>query len=96
MTPLEPQEGTFRATPGALVVYARDGSSWRPLRRGLPADNAYLGVLREGMASDPLRPCGVYVGTTAGQLFVGADEGRSWKAVASYLPGILSVSVAVV
>jgi hypothetical protein len=48
------------------------------------------------MASDPLQPCGVYVGTTAGQLFVGADEGRSWKAVASYLPGILSVSVAVV
>lgn len=96
VTPLEPQEGTFRASPGALAVYARRGNSWKALRKGLPAGHAYLGVLREGMASDPLRPCGVYVGTTAGQLFASADEGRSWRAVASFLPGILSVSAAVV
>lgn len=96
VVPLDSREGAFRATPGAFIVYTHDGTSWKALRRGLPSENAYLGVQREGMASDPLRPCGVYVGTTTGQLFAGADEGRSWKAIASHLPPIMSVSVAVV
>lgn len=96
VVPLEAQEGAFRATTGAFTVYTHDGKSWKALQRGLPSENAFLGVQREGMASDPLRPCGVYVGTTTGQLFAGADEGRSWKAIASHLPAIMSVSVAVV
>lgn len=96
VVPLEPQEGTFRVTPGTFAVYTHDGRSWKALRRGLPSENAYLGVQREGLASDPLRPCGVYVGTTTGQLFASADEGRSWNAIASHLPPIMSVSAAVV
>lgn len=96
VVPLQPEEYAFRATSGAFAVYAHDGKVWSALRRGLPSENAYLGVLREGMASDPLRPCGVYVGTTTGQLFSSADEGRTWNGIASYLPPILSVSSAVV
>lgn len=96
VVPLKPEEGTFRATEGALAVYSHDGRSWKALRHGLPGENAYLGVLREGMTSDPLRPCGVYVGTSTGQLYGSADEGASWRALASHLPPILSVSAAVV
>jgi photosystem II stability/assembly factor-like uncharacterized protein len=96
VVPLDAQEGVFRATTGSLAVYGHDGKRWTALRRGLPAAHAYLGVQREGMASDPLRPCGLYVGTTTGQLFASADAGRSWRQIASYLPAIMSVSVAVV
>ena len=48
------------------------------------------------MASDVLAPCGVYVGTGGGHVFHSADEGRSWKTLAEYLPAVQSVSVAVV
>jgi hypothetical protein len=72
------------------------GSTWTDLRTGLPQENAYLGVLREGMAEDGLDPFGLYVGTSTGQLFASADEGRSWSRIADLLPPILSVSTAVV
>lgn len=94
--PQDSQEGAFRVTRGKFTVYTHDGKAWKGLQRGLPRENAYLGVLREGMASDPLRPCGVYVGTSTGHLFASADEGRTWGEIASHLPSILSVSAAVV
>ena len=96
VVPLSPEEYSFRATPGALRVYASKGKSWKPLAKGLPADGAHVTVLREGLASDPLKPCGVYMGTENGQVFQSADEGRSWTSLATYLPPVLSVSVAVV
>jgi hypothetical protein len=95
VVPLEPQGYAYRATRGAFRVYGRRDSGWQALGRGLPED-AYLNVLREGMASDPLKPCGVYVGTGGGHVFHSADEGKSWRTLAQYLPAVLSVSVAVV
>jgi photosystem II stability/assembly factor-like uncharacterized protein len=81
----------------AAVWRTRDaGASWQRLAEGLPQSEAYVGVLREGMAIDPHDEPGVYFGTSTGQLFASADEGESWSEIASYLPGITSVEVAVV
>lgn len=100
VTPLEPEGGMYRATTGKLRVYRFRGSSgapaWEELGSGLPSEAAYLSVLREGMAHDALDPCGVYLGTGTGQLFHSADAGASWRAMAAYLPPVLSVSAAVV
>jgi photosystem II stability/assembly factor-like uncharacterized protein len=96
VTPLEPEQGTYRATAGKLRVYRRRGDAWEELGNGLPSEAAYLSVLREGMANDSLKPCGIYVGTGSGQIFHSADGGSNWRSMASYLPPILSVSAAVV
>jgi hypothetical protein len=71
------------------------GSSWQKLVKGLPQDNAYLGVLREAMAIDAYDSPGLYMGTSTGQVFASADEGDSWSEIASYLPPISSVEVAI-
>ncbi len=100
VTPLDPQEGMYRATAGKFRVYRLRGSngkpSWDELADGLPSEGAYLSVLREGMSNDTLDPCGVYVGTGGGQLFHSSDRGASWRPIAEHLPPILSVSAAVV
>ena len=72
------------------------GSSWQRLDEGLPQRDALLGVLREGMAIDTLDEPGLYFGTSTGQVFASADEGESWNEIASYLPGVASVEVAVI
>lgn len=81
---------------GKLRVYnTRDaGGSWQPLKRGLPQEHAWVGVLREAMDTDPLEPCGVYMGTSSGHLFASRNRGDSWQVVASFLPRILSVTAA--
>jgi hypothetical protein len=66
------------------------------LRQGLPQENAFLGVLRQAMATDRLSPAGVYFGTSSGALFASADEGESWRCIAQHLPAILSVETLVV
>jgi len=66
------------------------------LSRGLPQQNAYLHCMREGMATDTLDPCGIYVGTTSGHIFYSRDNGESWEQMVEYLPPINSVSCAVV
>lgn len=98
VVPMEPMGGTFRATPGALRVYRHDGrrGRWTGLDKGLPARNAYLSVLREGMAYDNLDRPGVYVGTGGGHLFHSSDGGRRWRTIAEFLPPILSVTATVV
>ena len=78
---------------GARVTRARRGSGSTD---GLPQQDAYVGVLREGMAIDTHDVPGLYFGTSTGQLFASADEGESWREIASYLPGIASVEVAIV
>jgi photosystem II stability/assembly factor-like uncharacterized protein len=81
----------------AAVWRTRDaGASWQRLDEGLPHRDAHLGVLREGMAIDALDEPGLYFGTSTGQLFASTDEGETWSEIASYLPGIASVEVAVV
>jgi photosystem II stability/assembly factor-like uncharacterized protein len=81
----------------AAVWRTRDaGESWQQLVNGLPSANAYVGVLREGMAIDGEDSPGVYFGTSTGQVFASIDEGESWNEIASYLPAISSVEVAVI
>ncbi|MGZ4272472.1 MAG: WD40/YVTN/BNR-like repeat-containing protein [Gaiellales bacterium] len=94
--PLDP--GHARCMPdGRVAVWrTRDaGSSWQRLDSGLPQRDAYLGVLREGLAIDPLDVPGLYFGTSTGQVFASADEGETWSEIASYLPAIASVEVTV-
>lgn len=95
-----PEESShMRSTvDGMLRVYrSRDaGATWHPLAKGLPQENAYVSILREGMTSDTADPCGVYFGTSSGHLFASNDAGESWQLIAGYLPRILSVSVALV
>ena len=71
------------------------GEDWEPLTNGLPQQNAYLHVMREGMATDTLDPCGIYVGTSAGQIFYSRNNGDSWELMIDYLPPINSIEVAI-
>jgi hypothetical protein len=100
VAPLEPEGGMYRATSGKFRVYrlrSSNGSpTWEELANGLPSENAYLSVLREGMTQDTLDPCGIYVGTGTGQIYHSSDAGASWRAIALHLPPILSVGAAVV
>ena len=72
------------------------GNDWEPLTDGLPQEHAYLHVMREGVATDTLEPCGVYAGTSTGQLFYSRDEGAHWELLADYLPPINSVDFGLV
>jgi photosystem II stability/assembly factor-like uncharacterized protein len=80
----------------ATVWRTRDaGSSWQPMRKGLPQEDAHLGVLRQAMVIDTHDVPGLYFGTSTGQVFASPDEGETWSEIAGYLPGISSVDVAV-
>jgi photosystem II stability/assembly factor-like uncharacterized protein len=80
---------------GKLRVYRSrtGGQEWEALTRGLPQENCYVNVLRDAMAVDTLDPCGVYFGTTGGQVYASANEGDSWVPILHDLPGVLSVEV---
>ena len=94
--PLDPGHGRCMPDGHASVWRTSDaGSSWRQLDNGLPARDAHIGVLREGMAIDSLDVPGLYFGTSTGQIFASRDEGESWDEIAAYLPAISSVEVAV-
>ena len=69
------------------------GDEWQPLTRGLPQENCYVNVLRDAMAIDSLEPCGVYFGTTGGQVYASADSGDSWSPIVENLPPVLSIEV---
>jgi photosystem II stability/assembly factor-like uncharacterized protein len=80
---------------GKLRVYRSrsGGNEWEPLTRGLPQRDCYVNVLRDAMAVDALDSCGVYFGTTGGQVYASADAGDSWNAIVRDLPAVLSVEV---
>jgi photosystem II stability/assembly factor-like uncharacterized protein len=80
---------------GKLRVYRSrtGGNEWEALTRGLPQENCYVNVLRDAMAVDALDDCGVYFGTTGGQVYASADAGDTWTAIARDLPAVLSVEV---
>ena len=80
---------------GKLRVYRSrtGGDEWEPLTRGLPQENCYVNVLRDAMAVDRLDECGVYFGTTGGQVYASADGGDTWDAIVRDLPAVLSVEV---
>jgi photosystem II stability/assembly factor-like uncharacterized protein len=80
---------------GRLRVYRSrtGGDEWEALTRGLPQADCYVNVLRDAMAVDSLDPCGVYFGTTGGQVYASADAGDNWSALVRDLPAVLSVEV---
>jgi hypothetical protein len=80
---------------GKLRVYRSrtGGGEWEPLTNGLPQDHCYVNVLRDAMAVDGLDRCGVYFGTTGGQVYGSADAGDSWEPIVRDLPAVLSVEV---
>ena len=80
---------------GKLRVYRSrtGGHEWEPLSRGLPQEHCYVDVLRDAMAVDRLDSCGVYFGTTGGQVYASADAGDTWAPIVRDLPAVLSVEV---
>jgi len=80
---------------GKLRVYRSrsGGNEWEPLTEGLPQSHCYVNVLRGAMAVDSLQDCGVYFGTTGGQVYASADAGDHWAPIARDLPAVLSVEV---
>jgi len=80
---------------GKLRVYRSrtGGNEWEPLTKGLPQSDCYVNVLRDAMAVDSLDDCGVYFGTTGGQVYASADAGDSWAPIVRDLPAVLSVEV---
>ncbi|HEU4570922.1 MAG TPA: exo-alpha-sialidase [Gemmatimonadales bacterium] len=80
---------------GKLRVYRSrsGGHEWEPLTKGLPQRDCYVNVLRDAMAVDRLDDCGIYFGTTGGQVYCSPDGGDRWTAIAEHLPPVLSVEV---
>ena len=80
---------------GKLRVYRSrtGGNEWEALTKGLPQENCYVNVLRDAMAVDSLDKCGVYFGTSGGQVYSSADAGDSWNPIVRDLPAVLSVQV---
>jgi photosystem II stability/assembly factor-like uncharacterized protein len=88
----EADQGRYMHSGRAAVWMSQDGGdTWTAQTEGLPDHGAYVGVLREAMATDDHDPAGVYIGTSTGQVFASRDEGRSWRLLADFLPGISSV-----
>ena len=80
---------------GKLRVYrSRSGGDvWEALTNGLPQQDCYVDVLRDAMAVDTMPSCGLYFGTTGGQVYASSDSGDSWTAIVRDLPSVLSVEV---
>jgi hypothetical protein len=83
--PLDGKLQVFRSRSG--------GDEWEALTSGLPQSNCYVNVLRDAMAVDSLDECGVYFGTTGGQVYASADSGDNWEPIVRDLPAVLSVEV---
>ncbi|MDR3773313.1 MAG: sialidase family protein [Terracidiphilus sp.] len=83
--PLEGKLQVWRSRTG--------GNEWEPLTRGLPQENCYVNVLRDAMAVDQLDECGVYFGTSGGQVYASADAGDNWAPIVRDLPPVMSVEV---
>src|SRR5690606_41850197 len=80
---------------GKLRVYRSrlGGNEWEALTNGLPQSNCYVNILRNAMTVDKLDSCGIYFGTTGGQVYVSADSGDTWMPIVRDLPAVLSVEV---
>ena len=80
---------------GKLRVYRSrtGGNEWEELAKGLPERDCYVNVLRDAMAVDTLDECGIYFGTTGGQVYASRDSGDSWEPIVRDLPAVLSVEV---
>jgi photosystem II stability/assembly factor-like uncharacterized protein len=83
--PLDGKLRVFRSRTG--------GNEWEALAKGLPEKDCYVNVLRDAMSVDTLDKCGIYFGTTGGQVYVSPDAGDSWTPIVHDLPAVLSVEV---
>jgi photosystem II stability/assembly factor-like uncharacterized protein len=88
-------DGEHYPPEGKLRVFRSKsgGNEWEALTNGLPQKDCYVNVLRDAMAVDRLDKCGVYFGTTGGQVYASADGGDSWNPIVEHLPAVLSVEV---
>jgi BNR/Asp-box repeat len=88
-------DGEHFVHEGKLRVFRSKtgGNEWEPLTKGLPQSNCYVNVLRDAMAVDTLDKCGIYFGTSGGQVYCSNDAGDSWNAIVRDLPAVLSVEV---
>ncbi|MGB7553031.1 MAG: sialidase family protein [Candidatus Korobacteraceae bacterium] len=88
-------DGEHFPPEGKLRVYRSrtGGNEWEALTKGLPQSNCYVNVLRDAMAVDSLDSCGVYFGTTGGQVYASSDAGDNWAPIVRDLPAVLSVEV---
>ncbi|HEY3579844.1 MAG TPA: hypothetical protein VGK82_04850 [Pyrinomonadaceae bacterium] len=88
-------DGEHYPLDGKLTVYRSrtGGNEWEALTNGLPQSNCYVNVLRDAMAIDQLDSCGVYFGTTGGQVYMSPDGGDTWSPIVRDLPAVLSVEV---
>ncbi len=86
-------DGEHYPPDGKLRVYRSKtgGNEWKPLTKGLPQKDCYVNVLREAMDVDSLDKCGIYFGTTGGQVYASADSGNSWNPIVRDLPAVYSV-----
>jgi photosystem II stability/assembly factor-like uncharacterized protein len=83
--PLDGKLQVFRSHTG--------GNEWEPLTKGLPQQDCYVNILRDAMAVDTLDDCGIYFGTTGGQVYCSPNGGDDWTAITEHLPPVLSVEV---
>jgi photosystem II stability/assembly factor-like uncharacterized protein len=88
-------DGEHFPPDGKLRVYRSKtgGNEWEALTKGLPQSNCYVNILRDAMAVDSLDKCGVYFGTTGGQVYASANAGDTWTPIVQHLPAVLSVEV---
>src|SRR5665213_2269760 len=88
-------DGEHFPLDGKLCVYRSrtGGNEWEPLTKGLPQKDCYVNVLRDAMAVDSLDSCGVYFGTTGGQVYASSNAGDNWAPIVRELPAVLSVEV---
>jgi hypothetical protein len=95
--PVESDE--YRCTPeGKLRVYqtSNAGKKWEALTRGLPQKNALETILRDALATDTLRPAGIYFGTRSGKVYGSNNDGKSWNLILEGLPPVTCVKTALV
>jgi photosystem II stability/assembly factor-like uncharacterized protein len=83
--PLDGKLQVFRSRTG--------GNEWEPLTKGLPQQDCYVNILRDAMAVDALDDCGIYFGTTGGQVYCSPNGGDDWTTITEHLPPVLSVEV---
>lgn len=83
---------------GKLRVYRskKGGNEWQALTKGLPQKDCYVNILRDATSVDTLDPCGIYFGTTGGQVYASANNGDTWEAIVHDLPSVLSVEAQVI
>lgn len=89
----------LRCPPGGKLRVFRSengGKKWQALTKGLPQEDVYAGIYREGMTTDSFDPAGIYFGTNTGKIYASRDDGDTWALLADNLPPVYSVAAATI